>query len=134
MSRNASTCPTPADHYGILKVRAEPAVGSGRRAALWRWSREVADYLGNTPTVARASYVDPRVLDLYRDRTTIAKALSELGEVPSPQDALAQEVIEAAVLEMLRTGAEPDEVLKAPTLTVGGVPATRRTARPKARR
>ena len=126
--------PNPAGSLWNSQGTAEQAVGSGRRAALWRWSREVADYRGNTPTVARASYVDPQVLDLYRDRTTIAKALSELGEVPSPQDALAQEVIEAALLEMLRTGAERDEVLKAPTLTDGGVPATRRTARPKARR
>jgi len=29
--------------------------------------REVADLLGNTPTVARASYVDPRVLHRYED-------------------------------------------------------------------
>jgi DNA topoisomerase IB len=29
--------------------------------------REVAELLGNTPTVARASYVDPRVVDLYHD-------------------------------------------------------------------
>jgi DNA topoisomerase IB len=35
--------------------------------------REVADLLGNTPTVARASYVDPRVVDLYHDGT-VAKA------------------------------------------------------------
>ena len=29
--------------------------------------RSVAELLGNTPTVARASYVDPRVIDLYHD-------------------------------------------------------------------
>ena len=29
--------------------------------------REVAEMLGNTPAVARASYVDPRVVDLYHD-------------------------------------------------------------------
>jgi DNA topoisomerase IB len=32
---------------------------------------EVADMLGNTPAVARASYVDPRVVDLFEDGTTI---------------------------------------------------------------
>lgn len=29
--------------------------------------REVAELLGNTPAVAKASYVDPRVVDLYHD-------------------------------------------------------------------
>ena len=29
--------------------------------------KEVAELLGNTPTVARSSYVDPRVIDLYHD-------------------------------------------------------------------
>ena len=33
--------------------------------------RETAELLGNTPAVARASYVDPRILDLYRDGVTI---------------------------------------------------------------
>ncbi|OBB33318.1 DNA topoisomerase [Mycolicibacterium peregrinum] len=34
--------------------------------------REVADALGNTPAVARSAYVDPRVVDAYRDGLTIA--------------------------------------------------------------
>lgn len=33
--------------------------------------RETAELLGNTPAVARSSYVDPRLLDLYRAGTTI---------------------------------------------------------------
>jgi len=33
--------------------------------------RATAEMLGNTPAVARASYIDPRVLDLYRDGVTI---------------------------------------------------------------
>ena len=36
--------------------------------------REVAQFLGNTPAVARASYVDPRVVDLYSGGVTIPKA------------------------------------------------------------
>lgn len=35
--------------------------------------RDVAEVLGNTPAVARASYVDPRVVDLYDRGTTIDK-------------------------------------------------------------
>jgi DNA topoisomerase-1 len=106
---------------------------TARKRAVSRAMREVADYLGNTPTVARASYVDPRVVDLYRDRTTIAAVLDELGDMPDPQDALAQETIEAAVLEMLRTGEEPDDaVLEAPAQArKRSVPPTRRTAQPR---
>lgn len=36
--------------------------------------REAAELLGNTPAVARASYVDPRLLDLYRAGVTIDPA------------------------------------------------------------
>lgn len=39
--------------------------GSARSRAMTRAVREVAAALGNTPAVARASYVDPRLLDLY---------------------------------------------------------------------
>jgi DNA topoisomerase IB len=75
--------------------------------------REVAEYLGNTPAVARSSYVDPRVVDLFSDGITIAAVLAELGGAPNPQDAVAQRAVDAAVLEMLRTGEEPEEVLDA---------------------
>jgi DNA topoisomerase IB len=33
--------------------------------------KEVAYYLGNTPAVARSSYIDPRVFDRFRDGTVI---------------------------------------------------------------
>jgi len=38
-----------------------------------------ADLLGNTLAVARASYVDPRVVDLFEDGTTMRPARSEDG-------------------------------------------------------
>ncbi|RKN39377.1 DNA topoisomerase IB [Micromonospora endolithica] len=40
---------------------------TARRRAVAGVMREVAQLLGNTPTVARTSYVDPRVVDLYHD-------------------------------------------------------------------
>src|SRR6476619_6789178 len=40
-------------------------------AAVARAVKEVARYLGNTPAVARASYIDPRVLDRFADGETI---------------------------------------------------------------
>jgi len=67
---------------------------SARKRAVSRVMKDVAEFLGNTPTVARASYVDPRVVDLYLDGTTIAAALPDPG-------AGEQEVIERAVLDLL---------------------------------
>ena len=43
------------------------ATKTGRKRAITRAIKEVAHYLGNTPAVARASYIDPRVFDRYRD-------------------------------------------------------------------
>lgn len=40
---------------------------TARKRAVAGTMREVAAELGNTPAVARASYVDPRVVDLYHD-------------------------------------------------------------------
>ncbi|SCG61823.1 DNA topoisomerase IB [Micromonospora echinaurantiaca] len=40
---------------------------TARKRAVAAVMREVAELLGNTPTVARTSYVDPRVVDLYHD-------------------------------------------------------------------
>jgi DNA topoisomerase-1 len=41
--------------------------------------RHVANYLGNTPAVARSSYIDPRVFDRYLSGWTIGGLLDELG-------------------------------------------------------
>jgi DNA topoisomerase-1 len=42
-----------------------------RNSAIAQAMRDASEVLGNTPTVARASYVDPRVLDHYRAGETI---------------------------------------------------------------
>ena len=39
---------------------------TGRKRAITRAIKEIAHYLGNTPAVCRASYIDPRVFDAYR--------------------------------------------------------------------
>jgi DNA topoisomerase IB len=62
--------------------------------------RTVAAYLGNTPAVARASYIDPRVFDRFRSGWTIADALRDVGE-PDLGDPRKRARIETAVLELL---------------------------------
>jgi DNA topoisomerase IB len=42
--------------------------------------KEVAGYLGNTPAVARSSYIDPRVFDRFEGGLTIGGVLTDLGE------------------------------------------------------
>jgi DNA topoisomerase-1 len=72
--------------------------------------KTVAAYLGNTPAVCRASYVDPRVIDRYNAGTTIANGL---GRMPAAGPDLAsmrvRARIEAAVLELL-AGADSESL------------------------
>ena len=70
----------------------------------------VAEHLGNTPAVARRSYVDPRVLDEYSVGRTIARGLSRLtkadrarlerGELVRVRD---RDTLERAVLRLVNS-------------------------------
>jgi DNA topoisomerase IB len=73
---------------------------TARKRAISRAVGEVAHYLGNTPAVCRASYVDPRVFDRFRDGLTIGGALEELGEGLGGEPAI-QGAVEEAVLDLL---------------------------------
>ncbi|MBB1509315.1 DNA topoisomerase IB [Tessaracoccus sp. MC1756] len=58
-----------------LALTEEPGTSkASRQRAIRQAVQEVASYLGNTPTVARSSYIDPRVLDAYESGDTIAEA------------------------------------------------------------
>jgi DNA topoisomerase IB len=83
-----------------VSERAAAADGT-RKRAIARVVREVADYLGNTPAVARASYIDPRVIDLYERGITIAPMLGRLGENRDLGDLATRGPAERAVLELL---------------------------------
>ncbi|KHL18910.1 DNA topoisomerase IB [Mumia flava] len=81
---------------------AGAASATARRRAVAATMREVADLLGNTPTVARASYVNPRVVELFEEGTTIRPALTRLG--PAPDVEQHRPAIERAVLRLLEDG------------------------------
>ena len=68
-----------------------------RQRAVRQAMVEVSDYLGNTPAIAKASYVDPRVIDLYEDGVTIAEALKRSHDSVEER----QQALETAVLQML---------------------------------
>jgi DNA topoisomerase-1 len=92
---------------------AEGPPGSGRTArerAVSRAVKTVAAYLGNTPAVCRASYVDPRVIDRYHAGVTIADVLDELpAEGPDLADARVRRRIEVAVLDLLTDVSSVDQ-------------------------
>jgi DNA topoisomerase I len=65
--------------------------------------KTVSVYLGNTPAVCRASYVDPRVIDRFHAGTTIVEALPAGSPAGGPDlaDARVRRRVESAVLELL---------------------------------
>jgi DNA topoisomerase IB len=72
---------------------------SARERAIRRAVGEVAHYMGNTPAVARSAYIDPRVLDRFRDGLTIAGALPQLGS--GVDEPATQGPVEDAVVDLL---------------------------------
>jgi DNA topoisomerase-1 len=81
---------------------AVPASESARKRAVARAVKETAHYLGNTPTVCRSSYIDPRIIDHYNDGVTIAADLEHLGERSGDGELATRGPVEEAVLQLLR--------------------------------
>ncbi len=61
----------------------------------------VSEHLGNTPTVARRSYVDPTVIDQYTLGRTVQSAVQNLKS-PDLTKPASRAAIEKAVLRLLR--------------------------------
>jgi DNA topoisomerase I len=59
-----------------LAGEEEADTAAQRRRAVARAVRRVAQVLGNTPAVARGSYVDPRVIDRYERGETVREVLA----------------------------------------------------------
>lgn len=85
-----------------LAVSTEAVSPTARKRAVTRVVKEVASYLGNTPTVCRASYIDPRIIDLYEHGVTVADELPDLGLDTVFGQPAVQGALEAAVLRLLR--------------------------------
>ena len=85
-----------------LAVSAPSAIDSkaARKRAKRRAIEEVARYLGNTPTVARTSYIDPRLFDRFDGGLTIAGLMPDLAE-DSSRSPKVQQRIERGVLDLI---------------------------------
>jgi DNA topoisomerase IB len=78
------------------------ATPASRKRAIVRSVREVAGYLGNTPAVARASYIDPRVIDRFEHGATISRVLADLGSDAEFGDLATRGSAEEALLRLLK--------------------------------
>ena len=75
---------------------------TGRKRAVTRAVKEVSHYLGNTPAVCRASYIDPRVIDAYNGGLIIPGVLEEIADTAEPGELpIHQPAVEQAVLDLL---------------------------------
>ncbi|MEA2498229.1 MAG: topoisomerase [Actinomycetota bacterium] len=80
-----------------------PTVSSktASKRAISRAVKEVAHYMGNTPAVCRASYIDPRVIDRFTTGVTIGGVLEDLGAVDAFGEPSLQGPVEEAVLDLV---------------------------------
>jgi DNA topoisomerase-1 len=81
-------------------IAREPSSKTARRREEAAVMRAVADQLGNTPAVARRSYVDPRVVEAYERGLTIAPTLRAAKRKRSPE--ARRESIEQATVRLIR--------------------------------
>ena len=81
----------------LAEAPGPDATKTARKRAVAATMREVATYLGNTPALARSSYVDPRVVDAYEEGRTIVQATRRTYASPDERQA----GLERAVLRLL---------------------------------
>jgi DNA topoisomerase-1 len=88
---------------GLPYLERNRARGRRHRRARARGQKAVktvAAYLGNTPSVCRASYIDPRVVDRFQAGATIAPALKG-RPTPDLSNPRMRTRVEPAVLDLL---------------------------------
>jgi DNA topoisomerase-1 len=74
-----------------------PPTERGRKSAINAAVRGVADWLGDTPTVARSSYIDPRIISRYSSGAGLASIPKVAAVLPA--DAEAETAVAALLAE-----------------------------------
>jgi DNA topoisomerase I len=96
-----------------LAVSGEVAASeTGRKRAINRAVKETAHYLGNTPAVCRASYIDPRVFDAYQGGLIIAPVMEEAAALPEGELPIHHRAVEEAVLDLIDERSSAPGVMK----------------------
>jgi DNA topoisomerase I len=83
----------------------DATTNTARKRAINGAVQAVSALLGNTPAVARRSYIDPRVFDRYLSGWTIAGALERIPQLDVADDRLRTRV-ERAVVDLLLENTE----------------------------
>jgi DNA topoisomerase-1 len=81
-----------------LAEAGEAATKTARKRAVVATMKEVAEFLGNTPALARSAYVDPRVVDAFEEGRTIEAATRRKYKTADAKQA----ALERAVLRLLK--------------------------------
>jgi DNA topoisomerase IB len=85
-----------------LAVSTHAESPSARKRAVTRVVKEVAEKLGNTPAVCRASYIGPAVIDQYLDGRTIDDFRPRHLRIVTARD-IGLDLEEQATLSLLRS-------------------------------
>jgi len=81
--------------------RPSPSSKTGRKRAVVSAVKTVSGYLGNTPAVCRASYIDPKVFDRFQAGVTIGPVLDVALEDEELDIAVLHGRVEEAVIDLL---------------------------------
>lgn len=72
---------TATVHAAVDLAEADPpTTKKALNAAEKEMLEEVSEHLGNTPAVARSSYIDPRVVEQFEHGRTIAETVRRVGD------------------------------------------------------
>ncbi|MFA4927545.1 MAG: hypothetical protein WC558_03455, partial [Patulibacter sp.] len=96
---------------GLAERAAEAVSRTAHQRAIRDTIGEVAEMLGNTPAVARSSYIDPRVIDRYDSGWTIAACLLDVGGREAFDEIGRREPLDAAVRDLIRDEGEDSPAL-----------------------
>jgi DNA topoisomerase IB len=94
-------CATAICAKALAITRPSQLSKTGRRRAVVWAIKEVSSYLGNTPAVCRASYIDPRVIDAYDGGLVISEAVEMYAADLRPGLEHHHPAIHSAVLDLV---------------------------------
>ena len=84
------------DELGVVEEKDQKTLDINIKNAVIR----VSEKLGNTPAIARSSYIDPRIIESYQSGVTLAYFEEEINKILDRNESLSKE--EIGVLYMLK--------------------------------
>jgi DNA topoisomerase IB len=85
----------------VARTAESGTSATSRKRVISSAVKDVAVFLGNTPAVCRASYIDPRVFDRYLSGWTIGGAVGRLGDPIDIGPPSSRGPVEKAVIDLI---------------------------------